>query len=102
MSQETLLILAGVVVPLVVQAIKAVYQSITGNDMASGWALNITYACCIILAAAVKLLSGEVLIPAGDAPEVVASVLTQIGVVIGLATVVYKALMSKSTGVLSK
>lgn len=102
MSQETLLILAGIIVPIVVQAIKAGYKALAGSEMSSGLALNLTYAMAVLVAVIGKLLAGELLIPVGDAPAVAGAIITQLGVVIGLATVIYKALLSPSTGVLGR
>lgn len=103
MSQETLLVIAGIIVPFVIQFVKTVYKSVAGSDMTSDKALTLTYVMCFLMAIAAKALSGELSIPAGTSmPTVVEMIVTQFALVVGLATVVYKALLASSTGLFSK
>ena len=106
MSDEMLLLLAGVLAPFIVQLVKEIKfrlnesglspQAPLSSQAALGW----TYGVCLVLAVLSKVALGEVLIPAGDLPIVLQAVLTQLSVVLGLATFVYKTLLSQETSIL--
>ena len=100
MSDEVLLLLAGVLAPFVVQGVKEIQWRLFGIDLSSQSALGWTYGVCLVLAVLSKVALGEVLIPAGDLPTVLQAVLTQLSVVLGLATFVYKTLLSQETSIL--
>ncbi len=101
MSQELWIVIAGAVVPFVIQSIKAGYTKLTKLEMSDGLALNVTYIMCIIFAIAARLLSGETALPQGDAQTIGQAVLVELGAVIALATVLYKSFISPTTGVRS-
>ena len=100
MSNELLLLLAGVLAPFVVQAVKAIKYRLDESELNPQAALGWTYATCLVLAVLFKVAAGEVVIPAGDLPTVLQAILTQLGVVLGLATFVYKTLLSQETSIL--
>ena len=100
MSDEVLLLLAGVLAPFIVQGVKEIKFRLDESDLSSRAALGWTYAVCLILAMLTKVAAGELIIPVGDLPIVLSAVLSQLGVVLGLATFVYKTLLSDDTSVL--
>ena len=99
MTDATVLAIAGVVTPIVMQIIKTLYKSASGQDMSAKLALNLMYLLAIVFAVVAKLLNGTLVLPAGATEEVVANVVTQLTAVIGLATVIYKSLISGTTSV---
>ena len=99
MNENQWLILVGLIAPFVIQGIKAVYSKVSGAPMSDKAALNTTYVIAIVAAAIGKWLAGEAFIPPGsDLTVVLPTLLGQIGIVLAAATVVFKALMSSSTG----
>ena len=103
MNETQWLLLVGIIAPFVIQGIKAIYTKAWGQPMSDGAALNTTYIIAIIAAAVGKWLAGETFIPqGGDLTIILPTLLGQIGVVLAAATVVFKGLMSSSTGLLAK
>jgi len=106
MTDEMLLLLAGVLAPFIVQLVKEIRFRLYKADLypfvplSSQAALGWTYGVCLVLAVLSKIALGEVLVPAGDLPTVLQSVLMQLSVVLGLATFVYKTLLSQETSIL--
>ena len=100
MNESQWLILVGILAPFLIQGIKAIYAKGCGQVMDDKVALNVTYVVAIISAAIGKWLAGEAFIPQGDDLSVVIpTLLGQVGVVLAAATVIFKAMMSSSTGV---
>ena len=103
MNETQWLILVGIVAPFVIQVIKAIYNQVKGAPMSDAAALNTTYVVAIIAAAVGKWLAGDTFIPpGGDLSIVIPTLLGEIGIVLAAATVVFKSLMSSSTGVIPK
>ena len=101
MSEELLLALAGLIVPFLIQLVKAVHKWLADEQMTSGTALSWTFALCLVVAAVAKVLGGELFIPPGGLAVALPELLAQFGVVIGLATTIYKLLLTKETGLRS-
>ena len=103
MNETQWLILVGLVAPFVIQVIKAIYKQLKGVPMSDGAALNTTYVVAIVAAAIGKWLAGDTFIPpGGDLSVVIPTLLGEIGIVLAAATVVFKGLMSTSTGIIPK
>lgn len=100
MSDEALLVIAGVLAPFVVQGAKLVHSKIAGGELSPQASLGWTYAVCLVLAVVAKVASGEVVLPAGGLDVVLGAVLSQIGIVLGLATFIYKTFQSPDTSIL--
>ena len=99
MSETSWLLVVGIIAPFVIQGIKAVMEKINGVALTDKASLNLTYIVAIIAAAVGKFLSGEAVIPQGDLSVVVPLLITQVGLVLASATVVFKALLSKTTSI---
>ena len=100
MSDEALLVIAGILAPFVVQLVKEIQRRLYGTDLGPQASLGWTYAVCLVLAVVAKVSSGEVFLPAGGLDVVAGDVLTQLGIVLGLATFFYKSFLSSDTSVL--
>ena len=100
MSDEALLVIAGILAPFVVQGAKLIHSKLTGSELGPQASLGWTYAVCLVLAVVAKVSSGEVFLPAGGLDIVAGTVLTQLGVVLGLATFIYKTFQSPETSLL--
>ena len=93
MNETIWLAIAGVAVPLVIQGIKAGYMKATGRELGGVPALNLTYAIAVVFALGARAAGGEVIVPAGPLVDTAPILLTQIGAVLALATVIYKSLL---------
>lgn len=102
MTDEALLLLAGLLAPFIVQLVKEIQYRINGTDLHPQAALGWTYAVCLVLAVVAKVASGELIVPMGDLATVLPEVLMQLSVVLGLATFVYKTLLSGDTNIIGR
>ena len=100
MSDEALLVIAGILAPFVVQGAKLIHSKLTGGELGPQASLGWTYAVCLVLAVVAKIASGEIFLPAGGLDVVAGTVLTQLGIVLGLATFIYKTFQSPGTSIL--
>lgn len=96
MTQELWLIIAGVVAPFVIELIKQAHTLMFGGELSSKAALTWTFILSIIFAVAIHFTSGAE-IPVGGIEVVAPWVVAQLGIVMGIATTVYKFLISKRT-----
>ncbi len=101
MDETQWLLAVGVIAPFIIQVIKTIYDKINGTPMSEKLALNTTYVVAILAAVIGKWQTGEAFIPQGDLGVVIPVLVTQITVVLGSATFIYKTLISKTTGVRS-
>ena len=102
MTDEVLLVIVGVFAPFVIQGVKLVHSKITGGELTPASAMGWTYAICLALAVLAKGISGELFFPVGGLDVVLPALLAQAGVVLGLATFVYKAFLSGDTAFLAR
>jgi len=97
MSIELLLILVGVLAPFVIQGVKLIHTKLTGGNLSPASSMGWTYAVCLALAIIAKVSTGELIIPTGTLDVVLTSIFTQLGIVLGMATAVYKLFISGDT-----
>lgn len=85
MENAAFLVIAGLIAPFVTQLIKSIFGNLEGKE-----ALWATFAVAFVFALLAYLVSGGLAVPGGEPVEVVSSILTQFGTVLGLATAIYK------------